>query len=164
MTSLERFQNEHGQSWSELIGTPAFASALSLANSEKIQKIIALTDDEIATNGHVILADLRGHLTYEAGLLALHEKKKLVFQDLGPEEYVDPIEEALREAEHGVESFEGNREEEIKSHAALFAGGPSAHDELFPSQRKLIEADKRRSERAAKKKLPPKRKPRKIRK
>lgn len=165
MTSLERFQSEHGQSWGELIGTPAFGAALALANAEKIQKIIALTDDEIATKGHVILADLRGHLTYEAAILALHEKKSFVFQQLGSEEYPDPVEEARLEDEREARGEQSDESEDTSITSSAFTvGGPTVQEQLFPNQKKLIAADKRRSERAAKKKLSPKRKPRKIRK
>lgn len=99
MTSLEVFQKRYGIAWAELTGTPAFAAALALANSEKLQRIRILTDEDIALKAPVILGDLRGFLQYESGLLDLHEKKQYVFQDIGPETYPSPIDEAREELE-----------------------------------------------------------------
>lgn len=148
MSSLKDFQAAHGAAWSHLLGDPAFGAALALANQEKIQTILILSDDEIATRATVILADLRGHLRYEAGLLSLHEKKELVFQQLDHEEYPDPILEAAEQAEQ--EQEQGGEQHQS---SGAFAGAPSAHEQIFPSTRQR-----------RKKKLPPKRKPRKIRK
>lgn len=153
MSSLKDFQSQHGAEWSQLLGTPAFGAALALANSEKIQSILLLSDDEIATRGAIILSDLRGHLKYEAALLALHEKKELVFQGLGEEEYPDPIAEAAELAEQE----QHDRGDEQHSSSGAFAGAPSAHEEIFPTPKK-------RGRPPGKKKLPAKRKPRKIHK
>lgn len=129
MSALGDFQTNHGREWAELIGRPALAAALSLASQEKLEKIRILTDDQIATYGKVILADLRGHLLYENGLLTFHEKKEFVFQDLGPEQYPDPAAEA--------------REEELahQQKESGATGGPSplvttTHEDIFPSQKK----------------------------
>jgi len=152
MSTLKEFQAQHGAEWGHLLGTPAFGAALALANQEKIQSILMLDDDEISTRATVILADLRGHLRYEAALIALHEKKELVFQQLDHEEYPDPIEEAREQAEQ-----EGH--EPAQSHfgpSASFSG-PSAHDQIFPPP-------KRRGRPPKKKSVAKKSKPRKIRK
>jgi hypothetical protein len=125
LSALEDFQAQHGRDWAQLIGTPAFASALALSNSEKIQEIVVLTDDEIATKGQIILADLRGHLKYESGLLGLHEKKEFVFQQLGAEEYPDPAREARDEALAEAQERSGVS----RGEAALSV---SAHETLFP--------------------------------
>lgn len=148
MSSLKDFQAQHGSAWGELIGKPAFAAALALAHEEQIEKIRSLSDEEIAAKGAIILSDLRGHLKYEQALLGLHERKEFVFQQLGPEEYPDPEKEALDEAENinlsppssSITHFSGTRLQ-------------SAHEQLFPTPKPR-----------RKKKLPPKRKPRKIRK
>lgn len=152
MSTLKEFQSLHGAEWGHLLGTPAFGAALALANQEKIQSILMLDDDEIATRGHIVLADLRGHLRYEAALIALHEKKELVFQQLDHEEYPDPILEAAEEAAH-----RDTDERIAESSAHIVMSGPSAHEQIFPPPKK-------RGRPAEKKKLPPKRKPRKIRK
>ncbi len=93
MNDLERFQAEHGAAWAATTQSPSFLAAFSIANIEKLQSIAALSDDEIATRGQVILADLRGHLNYETALISLHQPKKFVFQDLGPPTYPNPAEE-----------------------------------------------------------------------
>lgn len=72
-----------------------FAQALSITSAEKIQRIAALTDEEIKESGLIILSDLRGHLQHEAALLGLHERKEFVFSQLPPEEYGDPVQEAF---------------------------------------------------------------------
>lgn len=69
-----------------------------MAATEKIQEITQLSNEDISSKGAIILSDLRGHLKYESALLGLHEKKEFVFQQLGPEEYPDPIREAGEEA------------------------------------------------------------------
>lgn len=150
MSSLKEFQAQHGAEWGHLLGTPAFGAALALANQEKIQSILMLDDDEIATRGHIVLADLRGHLKYEAALIALHEKKELVFQQLDHEEYPDPIQEAAEQAE---------QEHQTESHSSsgTFAGGVMAHEQIFPPP-------KRRGRPPGKKSVAKKSKPRKIRK
>lgn len=95
MTDLEVFQASHGRDWAEIVRTQAFPAALSIATSEKIQTILLLSDEEIATKAHIFLADLRGHLRYEAALLGLHEKKETVFSDGPMEDYsTDPEREA----------------------------------------------------------------------
>lgn len=94
MTDLERFQGEHGAAWSATVGSPSFLAAFTLSNLEKIQAIAALTDDEIATHGKIILADLRGHLKYETALISLHERKTFAFGDLPEPDYPDPAAEA----------------------------------------------------------------------
>lgn len=104
MSSLEAFQGEHGGRWATLIQSPEFNAAMTLVNSEKIQAIASLTDDEIAERGTIILADLRGHLQHENALVGLSELKKLVFQDLGEPTYPSPEEEARAEAQAGPEN------------------------------------------------------------
>lgn len=97
MSDLEQFQKNYGQAWAGITQSPAFIAAFTLANVEKLQAIALLTDEEINANGKIILADLRGHLKYENGLLALHQRKEFVFQDLPRETYPSPEEEALEE-------------------------------------------------------------------
>lgn len=95
MTPLKEFQEAFGREWAEITASPAFAAGLACAQAEKIRGITILTDEEIRSNGKAILADLRGFLQYESGLLGLHEKKEFVFQsELGDPTYPDPIVEA----------------------------------------------------------------------
>lgn len=101
MGALKDFQGSHGADWSRIVGTPAFAAALALAHKELLDPITHLTDDEIATRGTVILADLRGNLRHETMLLGLHERKEFAFGQLPGEEYYPPDKEALEEAERG---------------------------------------------------------------
>lgn len=99
MTDLEEFQSQHGREWADIVRSTAFPAALSIATAEKIQSFVNLTDEKIATQAHIILADLRGHLRYEQALLGLHEQKKSVFDDGPTEDYTtNPEEEAHREA------------------------------------------------------------------
>lgn len=103
MTPLKEFQARFGGEYNGIVTSECFAQALSIANSEKIQVIALLTDEEIDARGKIILADLRGHLKYEAALLGLGERKEFVFGQLPPEEYPDPLVEAHEEmmAERG---------------------------------------------------------------
>lgn len=125
MTALEQFQNRYGRAWGELIGSPAFAAALALANAEKNQEITQLSDDGIVSKGAILLADLRGHLKYESALLGLHEKKEFVFQELGAPEYPSGIDEARDEALE-----EAQRESGIISEISLLT--PNVTERLFP--------------------------------
>jgi hypothetical protein len=99
MTPLEEFQRAYGAEWAEIVRSRAFGAALSLASTEKLKEVAGLSDTQIANQGAVLLADLRGFLQYENGLLGLHEKKPLVFSPIGPPTYPDPITEALQEAQ-----------------------------------------------------------------
>lgn len=151
--TLKEFQQSYGPEWAQVISSPAFAAALSLCRDEELQKVHILTDAEIESHGKVALAHLRGFLKYEFGLLGLHEKKELVFQQLDHEEYPDPISEAAEQAEQEREH------EPAQSHfgPGTSLAGPSAHEQIFPPPKK-------RGRPPGKKKLPLKRKPRKIRK
>lgn len=134
MSSLKQFQQIHGGAWEKTVLSECFAAAVSLATAEKIEKITALSDDEIAMRGPIILADLRGHLLYETALLGLHDRKELVFSQLGPEEYPDPIEEALEE-----ERFSG----EPPDDSDAFQPQPE-----IPSPRKSPQKKKKRPKKA----------------
>lgn len=127
MSALKDFQNQHGSEWGGIVGTPAFAGALALAHRERLDKITALSDEEIANHGKIILSDLRGHLQYESVLLGLHEKKEFVFEQLPAEEYPDPAAEAREEAD-----ATGQPGDETSSSGLTSRFGASAHDELFP--------------------------------
>lgn len=133
MSALKDFQNQHGSEWGGIVGTPAFAGALALAHRERLDKITALSDEEIANHGKIILSDLRGHLQYESVLLGLHEKKEFVFQQLPPEEYPDPAAEAREEAKRS-----GHDDEHARSSGAFTpsASGLSITQEIFPPAKK----------------------------
>lgn len=146
MSDLERFQKQFGPDWAAIVASSPFAAAMTLLNVEKIRKIAELTDDEIATRGQIILADLRGHLKHENALLGLHEVKKFVFQNLAEEEYPNPEEEARHEAEREAEGIRADGDEH---------GGPQIP---FPPPPKATPGPV-----IKKKKLPAKKKPRKIR-
>jgi hypothetical protein len=126
LTALEEFQNRYGRDWGELIGSPAFAAGLAVAREEKLKTITDFTDSEIVSKGQIVLADLRGFLQYESGLLGLHEKKELVFQQLGPEEYPSPVDEARDEA---------LREEQERAGISTDTGpmSPNVHESIFPT-------------------------------
>lgn len=95
MSDLKRFQEEHGEQWASITQHPAFMAALSYLNLEKIREITNLSDEEIKTNGHIKLADLRGHLKHEEDLYALATKQDLTFRPAPPEEYGDPLLEII---------------------------------------------------------------------
>lgn len=123
MSALKDFQNQHGREWAEIVSLPAFGAALALAQSEKLREVIGLTDEQIALHGANLIADLRGFLQYESGLLGLHQKKDLVFSDPDTEpQYPSPEAEAL--AQH-------LEEEQI-------ASGAKEDDELTLKQRELL--------------------------
>lgn len=99
MSALEDFQARYGTDWASIVTSEPFAAALSIATAEKVQALASLTDEEIGTKGHIILAEMRGHLKYESALLGLHEKKETVFQTGPAEDYTtDPIREAHEES------------------------------------------------------------------
>lgn len=109
MSDLTDFQKIHGANWATIVQSPAFGAAFSIANIEKLQMVAALTDEEINTNGKIILADLRGHLKYETALISLHERKEFVFQEMPRETYPDPVKEA-EEAEREIRQTETGNE------------------------------------------------------
>lgn len=146
MSDLKRFQDRYGADWSLIVGGAPFAAAMTLLNLEKIGAIAELTDDEIATRGQIILADLRGHLKHENALLGLHEVKKFVFQNLPAEEYRDPAQEAHEEAERATDGEQADGDQD---------GGPQIP---FPPPPKPTPRTAPK-----KKKLPAKKKPRKVR-
>lgn len=146
MSDLERFQKQFAPDWSLIVGGAPFAAAMTLLNVEKIRAIAELTDDEIATRGQIILADLRGHLKHENALLGLHEVKKFVFQNLPAEEYRDPAQEAHEEAERETDGDHADGDQ---------YGGPQIP---FPPAPKTTPGPV-----IKKKKLPAKKKPRKVR-
>lgn len=115
MTPLQQFQRTHGNDWARIVTSDCFAAAVALATAEKIQKISELGDEEILLRGKIILADLRGHIAYESALLGLHERKELVFGQLGPEEYPDPVEEAIDEERLGSQDQEDDMSDTGKS-------------------------------------------------
>lgn len=92
MSDLTKFQSDHGEEWNAITSTPAFSAAMSLLNLQKISGIANLTDDQIATNGSLILADLRGHLQHENELFTIGTKPSLEFNPM-PETYPDPLSE-----------------------------------------------------------------------
>lgn len=110
MTPLKEFQARFGSEYNGIVTSECFAQALSISNAEKIQAIAALTDEEIDSKGKIILADLRGHLQYEAALLGLHERKEFVFGQLPPEEYPDPEKEAHEEMMSGSATIDDDEE------------------------------------------------------
>lgn len=97
MSRLKEFQSRYGAQWASIVGSESFGAGLALASQEKIERILILDDDEIAARSAIILADLRGHLRYEAALLGLHERKELVFGELPEPEYPDPSSEKEEE-------------------------------------------------------------------
>lgn len=149
MSDLARFQKQFGAQWSLLVGSREFAAAMTLLNVEKIRAIAELSDEEIATRGTIILADLRGHLKHENALLGLHEVKKFVFQNLPSEEYTDPAEEARLEAERQENGEAGEHDGDEEQQQQI----------PFPPPRPATP----HREPPKKKKLPAKKKPRKIR-
>lgn len=108
MSDLTDFQKQHGASWATIVQSPAFGAAFSIANIEKLQMVAALTDEEINTNGKIILADLRGHLKYETALISLHERKEFVFQEMPRETYPDPVKEAEEAEREENQTTTGN--------------------------------------------------------
>lgn len=96
--SIRQFQQEHGEQWSAIIESPAFAAAMQYLNVQKISDIARLTDEEIKERGVQILADLRGHLNHEENLIKLSVLKDLEFGAPPAETYPDPQEEAAQAA------------------------------------------------------------------
>lgn len=117
MSALEDFQKRYGAAWGATVNSEVFAAALTLVHNEKLKEIAAIHDDQIHDRSQVLLADLRGHLRYEAALLGLHEKKIFVFQELGPEDYGDPVTEAFEQAEADRKAGLGEDDEPISVHA-----------------------------------------------
>lgn len=93
MSALSDFQAQHGDVWATITQGDAFAAAMQLLNLEKLNVIAALTPEEIAAKGQLVLADFVGHLNHENNLAGLAGRKEFVFTELGRETYPDPIDE-----------------------------------------------------------------------
>lgn len=93
MSDLEDFQRDHGDQWASITQHPAFGAAMSLLNLRKIAGIATLSDEQIASTGTLVLADLRGHLNHENDLINLSAAKEFVFGEPLRESYPDPATE-----------------------------------------------------------------------
>ncbi len=87
MSPVQEFQKQHGAAFVKIVTSPAFNAAMLLLNLEKMQKITALTPEDIKTHGPEILADLCGHLKHENDLMALYERKTFDLSQLPEETY-----------------------------------------------------------------------------
>lgn len=87
MNPVQEFQKKNGAAYAKIVVSPAFNDGMYLLNAEKLKKITILTDEEIAKNAVVILADLRGHLQHELNLATLHSRKSFDLSDLPAEDY-----------------------------------------------------------------------------
>lgn len=135
MSPLKEFQARFGSEYNGIITSECFARALSIANAEKIQAIAALSDEDIQSKGAILLADLRGHLQYEAALLGLHERKEFVFSQLPAEEYPDQIQEAYDESQTaGARDTEDDDEQSVIEE--LSSPPPKPTLQKKPSRRK----------------------------
>ena len=97
LTDLAAFQKQWGAQWSTAIRSPMFQTAIVLLNLRKLKGITNLSDDEIAKNGNLLLADLRGHLKHEEDLMTLHSQAEEFGEGSGDFVYVSPEEQAKRE-------------------------------------------------------------------
>lgn len=89
MTQVE-FQTVHGAEWASITDNPAFFAALQLISASKLERIAALSDDEIKEHGATILADYRGHLGVENALIDLAVAAREPDFDAPLETYEDP--------------------------------------------------------------------------
>lgn len=109
MTSTELFQKRHGADWGAIVTRPAFSAALLHVNSDVVQAITVLTDEEIDTHGKIILSDLRGALRHEAKLIELSVIHPELINDLPQSTYPSPEEEAAEEADQAQGGGESMR-------------------------------------------------------
>lgn len=97
MTSLEEFQQLHGEAFAHILANPAFNAGMIHLSIEMTNAIKRLTDAEIAVNSVVILSDFRGRLLHQASLFSLAVPPEPSGKGDPVEEYVNAEDEFFKE-------------------------------------------------------------------
>lgn len=71
MTTLEEFQNLHGEAFAHILANPAFNAGMIHLSIDLMNSIKRLSDEQITNNAVVILSDLRGRLLHETAFYTL---------------------------------------------------------------------------------------------
>ena len=92
--TIEEFRKKHGREWGKIVHISAFEDALKTVEQEaNFFQVIDIDNAEIKAHGDLILSQQKGFKIFATALRSLHVEPAGEMEDLGQEQYPDPLEE-----------------------------------------------------------------------